>query len=44
MSDKEHPTDILVHGKEWHFTASNVVKVHTIPKAFDSIQRMSTKF
>ena len=38
MSEEEHSTDILVHGKEWH------LKVHTIPQAVDSIQRMPLKF
>ena len=40
MSDDEYSTDTLVHGKEWHFTTSSVVKVHTIPQAVDSIQRI----
>ena len=44
MSDEEHLTDILVHGKEWHFTTSRVVNVHTIPQAVDSIQRIPPKF
>ena len=40
MPDEEHLTNILVYGKEWHFTTARVVKVHTIPQAVDSIQRM----
>ena len=44
MSYEKRSTDILVYGKEWHFTTSRVVKVHTIPQAVDSIQRMPSKF
>ena len=36
MSYEEHSTDILVHGKEWHFITSRLVKFHTVAHNFTS--------